>query len=105
MVLRGILATTSGLANDSKHTLVKALFTQPSDLLRSWEKTSSQTGRRWGGGKGIEPAFFWGLYKRIPERECFRNKPHPQFSAKQMRLNLRAPISVSSGGARRRPGR
>lgn len=66
MVLRGILATTSGLANDSKHTLVKALFTQPSDLLRSWEKTSSQTGRRWGGERVLNLPFLGAFINAFP---------------------------------------
>lgn len=35
MVLLGILATMSGLANDRKHTFVNALFTQLSDLCFS----------------------------------------------------------------------
>lgn len=54
-----ILATTSGLANDSKHTFVRALFTQPSDLFWSWEKISSQTGKPWG--KGYWTCLFWSI--------------------------------------------
>lgn len=35
MVLLGIFATMSGLANDRKHAFVNALFTQLSDLCFS----------------------------------------------------------------------
>lgn len=69
----GILAATSGLANDSKPTFVKALFTQPSDLFWSWEKTSSQTCKPWGK-RVLNLPFFGPLLKRIPDWECFRNK-------------------------------
>lgn len=92
----GILAATSGLANDSKHTFVRALFTQPSDLFRSWGKTSSQTCKPWG--KGYWTCLFSGHYwSAFLTGSVLGTKPHPQLLAEQTRLNLRAVIWLSSG--------
>lgn len=58
----------------------------------SWVKDFFQN-RQTLWGKRIEPFFFGPLLKCIFDFEYFRYKPHPQFFAKQMRLNLSLLIS------------